>query len=81
MDLVDKKFEKLKTSIYKLGIQPRQFREMVETQSLYEWSAEVSIQLSMRFCSQIIQEDDQEDLMTEMPPNDQARFSGSTEDK
>ena len=30
MDLVDQKFEKLKDHIYKLGIQPMQFRNMVE---------------------------------------------------
>lgn len=30
MDLVDKKFEKLKDSVYKLGITPMQFRNMVE---------------------------------------------------
>lgn len=30
MDIIDQKFEKLKDSIYKLGIQPSQFRNMVE---------------------------------------------------
>jgi len=30
MDLVDQKFEKLKDSVYKLGISPIQFRNMVE---------------------------------------------------
>ena len=31
MDLIDKKFEKLKENIYKLGILPMQYREMVES--------------------------------------------------
>ena len=31
MDIIDKKFEKLKESVYKLGIKPMQFREMVES--------------------------------------------------
>lgn len=31
MDLIDKKFEKLKENIYKLGFKPVQFKEMVET--------------------------------------------------
>jgi len=30
MDLIDQKFEKLKDSVYKLGISPIQFRNMVE---------------------------------------------------
>ena len=30
MDIIDQKFEKLKESIYKLGISPTQFRNMVE---------------------------------------------------
>lgn len=30
MDIIDQKFEKLKDSIYKLGISPMQFRNMVE---------------------------------------------------
>lgn len=54
MDLIDKKFEKLKDNIYKLGIKPIQFREMVETQTLFEWSSEIGLALSMRFCSWII---------------------------
>lgn len=31
MDLVDKKFEKLKSNLYKLGIKPFQFKAMVES--------------------------------------------------
>lgn len=64
MDLIDKKFDKLKSSLYKLGIKPKQFKEMVESQSLFEWSPEVAIALGLRFCSQVIQEDDNEDLDT-----------------
>ena len=30
MDIIDKKFEKLKDQLYKLGIRPIQFRSMVE---------------------------------------------------
>lgn len=54
MDLIDKKFEKLKENIYKLGFKPVQFREMVETQALFEWSSEMAIALSMRFCSWVV---------------------------
>lgn len=57
MDLIDQKFEKLKDTIYKLGIQPAQFRNMVEGQALFEWSSEVALSLSMRFCSWVVQED------------------------
>ena len=57
MDLIDQKFEKLKDTIYKLGIQPTQFRNMVEGQALFEWSSEVALSLSMRFCSWVVQED------------------------
>jgi hypothetical protein len=39
MDIIDKKFDKLKESVYKLGIKPTQFREMVESQTLFEWSS------------------------------------------
>jgi hypothetical protein len=31
IDIIDKKFDKLKDSIYRLGIQPAQFKEMVES--------------------------------------------------
>lgn len=61
MDLIDKKFEKLKDSIYKLGIKPLQYREMVESQTLFEWSSEVALSLSIRFCSMVIAEDEEED--------------------
>lgn len=64
MDLIDQKFEKLKDSIYKLGIQPAQFRNMVEGQALFEWSSEVALSLSMRFCSWVVQEDAAEDDVT-----------------
>lgn len=62
MDLIDKKFEKLKDNIYKLGIKPGQFKEMVESSTLFEWSTEVAIALSMRFCSWVVAEDDNEDI-------------------
>ena len=60
MDLIDQKFEKLKDSVYKLGITPVQFRNMVEGQALYEWSPEVAIALSTRFCSWVVAEEDAE---------------------
>ena len=37
---------------------------MVESQSLYEWSSEVAIALSLRFCSWVVAEDLNEDLVT-----------------
>lgn len=61
MDLIDQKFEKIKDQIYKLGIQPVQFRNMVEGQALFEWSSEVALALSMRFCSWVVAEDAAED--------------------
>ena len=60
MDLIDQKFEKLKDSVYKLGIQPVQFRNMVEGQSLFEWSPEVCLAMSTRFCSWIVPETEAE---------------------
>jgi len=54
MDLIDQKFEKLKDSIYKLGIKPIQFRNMVESQQLFEWNPEVALAQSVRFCSWIV---------------------------
>lgn len=60
MDLIDQKFEKLKDSVYKLGITPMQFRNMVEGQALYEWSPEVALSLSTRFCSWVVAETDAE---------------------
>lgn len=59
MDLIDKKFEKLKDRIYKLGIKPVQFRTMVENHTLIEWSPEICLALSSRFCSWIVQEEDE----------------------
>ena len=60
MDLIDQKFEKLKDSVYKLGIAPMQFRNMVEGHSLYEWSPEVALALSTRFCSWVVAEEQAE---------------------
>jgi len=60
MDIIDQKFEKLKDSVYKLGISPQQFRNMVEGQSLFEWSPEVALALSTRFCSWVVAETDAE---------------------
>ncbi len=65
MDIIDKKFERLKENIYKLGFKPFQFKEMVESQTLFEWSSEVAISLSMRFCSWVVAEDDNEDAVSE----------------
>jgi hypothetical protein len=60
MDLIDKKFEKLKDQIYKLGIKPVQFRNMVENNALIEWSPEVGLAMGTRFCSWMVAEDDAE---------------------
>ena len=60
MDLIDQKFDKLKETVYKLGITPHQFRNMVEGQALYEWSPEVALSLSTRFCSWVVAETDAE---------------------
>lgn len=38
---------------------------MVESQTLYEWSTDVAISLSMRFCSWVVAEDDNEDVISE----------------
>ena len=35
---------------------------MVESSTLFEWSTEVAIALSMRFCSWVVAEDDNEDI-------------------
>lgn len=64
MDIVDKKFDKLKESVYKLGIKPMQFREMVESSTLFEWSSQVALAMSIKFCSMVIAEDDDEDNCT-----------------
>ena len=65
MDIIDQKFEKLKDSIYKLGISPMQFRNMVEGQALFEWSPEVAVALGVRFCSWVVAEEvDNEDAVT-----------------
>lgn len=60
MDIIDQKFEKLKEQVYKLGIAPVQFRNMVEGHSLFEWSPEVALELSQRFCSWVVAEEDAE---------------------
>lgn len=65
MDIIDRKFDKFKDNIYKLGFKPMQFREMVESQALFEWSCETAIALSMRFCSWVVQEDLNEDCQSE----------------
>lgn len=65
MDLIDKKFEKLKDQIYKLGIKPIQFRNMVEGHALIEWSPEVGLALNSRFSSWVVQEDDAENQVEE----------------
>lgn len=62
MDLIDQKFEKLKDNIYKLGISPAQFRNMVEEFVLFEWSPEVALSIGVRFCSWIVPEETNEDL-------------------
>lgn len=62
MDLIDKKFESLKDHIYKLGIQPQQFRKMVEDHALFEWSTEVALNLGLKYCDWVLQEDVDEDV-------------------
>ena len=66
MDLVDQKFERLKDQIYKLGIAPMQYRNMVESKTLFEWSPEVALALSTRFCSWVVAETNEEDNMSEL---------------
>ena len=61
MDTVDAKFEKLRDSVYKLGLSMEQFRSMVEAQALFEWSPEVCLALCTRFCSWVVAEDEGED--------------------
>ncbi len=65
MDMIDQRFEKLKDKIYKLGISPVQFRNMVEEQALFEWSPEVALALSVRFCEWVVPEDAEEDRKSE----------------
>jgi|LauGreDrversion4_2_1035121.scaffolds.fasta_scaffold264060_3 hypothetical protein len=62
MDLIDKKFESLKDHIYKLGIQPAQFRRMVEDHALFEWSTEVALNLGINYCDWVLAENPDEDL-------------------
>jgi uncharacterized protein YpmB len=61
MDLIDKKFEKLKDHIYKLGISPQQFRSMVENQALFEWSTEVALALGLKYCSWVVPEENEDE--------------------
>jgi len=42
-----------------------QFRNMVEGQALYEWSPEVALSLSTRFCSWVVAETDAEHFADE----------------
>ena len=60
MDLIDQKFEKLKDQIYKLGVAPTQFRNMVEGKALFEWSPQVAIAMGTRFCSWVVAEEDED---------------------
>ena len=60
MDLIDRKFERLKDQVYKLGIKPIQFRNMVENHALIEWSPEVALAMGSRFMSWIVEEDEKE---------------------
>jgi len=61
----------LKDNIYKLGISPMQFRNMVEGQALFEWSPEVAVALGVRFCSWIVAEDVvNEDMVTVIEKDD-----------
>ena len=64
MDTVDAKFEKLRDSVYKLGLSMEQFRSMVEAQALFEWSPEVCLALCTRFCSWVVAEDEGEDTVS-----------------
>ena len=57
MDIIDQKFEILKERIYKLGIEPMQFKAMVESNSLFEWSSEVALSLSSKFCNWVVEEE------------------------
>ena len=39
---------------------------MVESQTLFEWSPEIAIALSLKFCSMVIKEDADEDLESQI---------------
>ena len=81
MDIIDQKFEKLKDSVYKLGISPIQFRNMVEGQALYEWSPEVALALSTRFCSWVVAEEDAEHNLEETEENRSVHFKGGRKNR
>ena len=77
MDLIDQKFEKLKDQIYRLRISPIEFRNMVEGHALFEWSSEVALALSTKFCSWVVAEDDMESVITELDAEEsKSRGSG-----
>lgn len=57
MDLIDLKFQQFRDRIYKLGIRAEIFKDIVEGNQMFEWSAEVGLALSMKHCSWIVQED------------------------
>ena len=42
---------------------------MVEGHALFEWSSEVALALSTRFCSWVVQEDDMESVVTDLNDN------------
>lgn len=64
MDLVDQKFERLKDKVYKLGISPLQFSNMVEQCALFEWSPECALAMGLQFCEWVVQEDRAEDMVS-----------------
>ena len=43
-----------------------QFRNMVESKTLVEWSPEAALALSTRFCSWVVAETNEEDNMSEL---------------
>ena len=81
MDLIDQKFDKLKETVYKLGITPHQFRNMVEGQALYEWSPEVALSLSTRFCSWVVAETAEEHNVEETEDSKSNLLGGGSGNK
>jgi hypothetical protein len=43
--------------VKRLGIEPAQFKNMVEEQQLFEWNAEVALDVHMRQSKLVIRED------------------------
>lgn len=47
----------MKSKLYKLGIKPDQFRKMVESKALFEWSPEIALALGQTLCNWFVIEE------------------------